>query len=88
VFAGRPVIGIIGGIGSGKSFIARLFAEIGCLVISSTSRFRRRTVIRPSWARCANWWGEDVIAADGRSTAAASRNASSTIRRSSSGWRT
>ena len=31
----KPVIGIIGGIGAGKSTIARLFAQEGCAVIDS-----------------------------------------------------
>lgn len=30
-----PVIGILGGIGSGKSFISRLFADLGCAVIDA-----------------------------------------------------
>jgi len=32
VFAGKPIIGIVGGIGSGKSFVAGLFGELGCLL--------------------------------------------------------
>jgi dephospho-CoA kinase len=31
----RPVIGIVGGIGSGKSFVARVLGELGCHVIDS-----------------------------------------------------
>ncbi len=31
----RPVIGIVGGIGSGKSFVARVLGELGCCVIDS-----------------------------------------------------
>ena len=31
----KPVIGIIGGIGSGKSAVAALFAREGCAVIDS-----------------------------------------------------
>ncbi len=30
MFAGKPIIGIAGGIGSGKTFVARLFGEMGC----------------------------------------------------------
>jgi dephospho-CoA kinase len=65
VFAGKPVIGIIGGIGSGKSFIAKLFAEQGCLIISSDEQvaaaYRNRAVL----ATLRSWWGDDVVAADG-----------------------
>ena len=38
--AGKPIIGIMGGIGSGKSFIAGLFGEAGCLVIDSDQQVR------------------------------------------------
>jgi dephospho-CoA kinase len=65
VFAGKPIIGLTGGIGSGKSFIAKLFGERGALVISSddqvTDAYRdpqvRETLLK--------WWGPDVIRADG-----------------------
>ncbi|AQQ69964.1 Dephospho-CoA kinase [Limihaloglobus sulfuriphilus] len=33
--SGKPYIGITGGIGSGKSFVAALFAELGCGVIDA-----------------------------------------------------
>jgi dephospho-CoA kinase len=66
VYAGKPVIGIAGGIGSGKTLVARLFGEFGALVISSddqvTEAYRdaevRRTLV--------DWWGADVIRPDGQ----------------------
>ena len=65
MYAGKPVIGIVGGIGSGKSFIASLFAEMGCLVIDSDALVRAayqddriRQVIR-------DWWGDAVFTAGG-----------------------
>src|SRR5437667_3284274 len=65
MFAGKPVIGIVGGIGSGKSFVARLFGELGCLVISSdeqvSAAYRDPAVL----ATLRDWWGDDVVAADG-----------------------
>ena len=65
MYAGKPIIGIAGGIGSGKSFVARLFGELGALVISSdeqvTDAYRdanvRKTLLE--------WWGPDVIRPDG-----------------------
>ena len=55
---GKPIIGITGGIGSGKSYIARLFGELGCAVIDSDSQVRAayddpevRQVLR-------EWWGD------------------------------
>lgn len=65
MFAGKPVIGIVGGIGSGKSFVARMFADEGCLVINSddqvTDAYHDDEVKRI----LRDWWGDDVIAADG-----------------------
>lgn len=37
----KPVIGIIGGIGAGKSHVGRLLGELGCLVIDSDALSRR-----------------------------------------------
>ena len=65
MYAGKPIIGIVGGIGSGKSFVADLFGEAGCLVIKSDQQVyeayrmdRVRRVVR-------EWWGDAVFAADG-----------------------
>jgi dephospho-CoA kinase len=61
VFAGKPVIGIAGGIGSGKSFVASLFGGLGCLVISSDQQVSE--VYRDPEVRqiLRDWWGEDVL---------------------------
>ena len=65
VFAGRPVIGIAGGIGSGKSFIARLFGEIRCAVVDSDAQvkaaYRDPAVIETIRRR----WGDAMFLADG-----------------------
>lgn len=66
MFSGRPIIGIAGGIGSGKSFVADLFGELGCLVIHSDELVRQayddpavKDVLR-------QWWGGDVFQSDGQ----------------------
>lgn len=61
VFQGKPIIGIAGGIGSGKSFVARLFGEMGCLVINSDDMVRR--VYRDANVKhtLKQWWGPMVI---------------------------
>ncbi len=63
--ARKPIIGLCGGIGSGKSTVAAVFESLGCLVIASDalnhevlSRAEVRDVIR-------GWWGESVVGADG-----------------------
>src|SRR5438045_7662150 len=40
VFEGKPIIGVTGGIGSGKTFVAKMFGEAGCLVINSDEMVR------------------------------------------------
>ncbi|MBX3317628.1 MAG: dephospho-CoA kinase [Phycisphaeraceae bacterium] len=63
---GVVVLGLAGGIGAGKSEVARLLGEMGCLVVDSDVEARaamespevRRTLV--------GWWGEGVIGGDGR----------------------
>lgn len=61
----KPIIGIIGGIGSGKSFVASLFGELGAMVIRSDDLvhevYRRPEVLQT----LRDWWGSDVITAEG-----------------------
>jgi dephospho-CoA kinase len=61
----KPLIGIAGGIGSGKSFVARLFGELGCRVIHADDQIRlayQDPVIRRT---IAGWWGKAVLQPDG-----------------------
>jgi len=66
VFQGKPVIGITGGVGSGKSTVARMFGQLGCLVISADEQvqqaYRDPAIVR----QIRDWWGDDVVAVDGR----------------------
>jgi dephospho-CoA kinase len=61
MFAGKPIIGIAGGIGSGKSTIARLFGQAGCLVLSADEAVRRLYRDNDVKQTLKNWWGEQVI---------------------------
>jgi dephospho-CoA kinase len=71
VYQGKPIIGIAGGIGSGKSAVARWFGEEGCLVIDSDAvareTYRRPEVIQ----RVKDWWGPRVLQPDGQVSKAA-----------------
>ena len=65
MFLRKPIIGIAGGIGSGKSFVASLFGQLGCQVIDSDQQVREayrdgrvKTALR-------TWWGDKVFDADG-----------------------
>ncbi|HEY8669192.1 MAG TPA: dephospho-CoA kinase [Tepidisphaeraceae bacterium] len=65
MFAGKPIIGIVGGIGSGKSFVASVFGELGCMVISSDEQVRqayRRPEVRQILRQ---WWGDGVFQPNG-----------------------
>lgn len=62
----RPlVIGLAGGVGSGKSTVARAFARLGCAVVDSDvearAALRRPEVIR----ELVSWWGEGVLDDEG-----------------------
>jgi dephospho-CoA kinase len=60
MYAGKPIIGLVGGIGSGKSYVARLFGELGCFVIDSdaqvTEAYRDPAVAEA----IRGWWGDQV----------------------------
>jgi dephospho-CoA kinase len=61
VVAGKPVIGIAGGIGSGKSFVSRLFGELGCAVIDSDAQAKAAYQDPAVLAALRAWWGDDVL---------------------------
>jgi dephospho-CoA kinase len=65
MFAGKPIIGIAGGIGSGKSFVARLFAEAGCVVIDSDEQIRQAYRDPKVRQVLQQWWGPQVLRPDG-----------------------
>jgi len=66
VAADKPIIGIAGGIGAGKSFVARLFEELGALVISSDDQVRDVYELPQVKQRLREWWGESVFLASGK----------------------
>ncbi|MBK7404636.1 MAG: dephospho-CoA kinase [Phycisphaerales bacterium] len=60
------VIGLAGGVGSGKSEVARAFAELGCPVADS-DKAAREALDRPDVrAKLVEWWGGEVLDRDGR----------------------
>ena len=65
MYAGKPVIGIVGGIGSGKSHVARLLGELGCLVIDSDAQAREAYRDPTVLETIRGWWGDGVFRPDG-----------------------
>ncbi len=64
MYAGIPIIGIVGGIGSGKSFVAKIFGELGCLVIDSDAQARAAYAAPVVQKTLREWWGDAVFNAD------------------------
>jgi dephospho-CoA kinase len=77
---GKPMIGLVGGIGSGKSTVARLLAELGAGVIASDQLNHEELDTPEVLSRLREWWGGIVTDACGR----ADRNAIRAIVRTDS----
>jgi len=60
VFAGKPIIGLAGGIGSGKSTVAELLGEMRCLVLSADEHVRDAYRDPAVVARLRQWWGDSI----------------------------
>ena len=65
IFAGRPIIGIVGGIGAGKSYIAKIFVEQGGHVINSDEQVARAYGTDEVKETLRKWWGDDAFKSDG-----------------------
>lgn len=65
MYAGKPIIGLAGGIGSGKTFIAQMFADAGCMVISSDEIIRQAYKDSAIKQTLKKWWGQMVFSPDG-----------------------
>lgn len=64
--ASQPlVIGVAGGIGSGKSSVARAFAALGCVVIDSDAEVRSLLTREGVKRELASWWGPGVLDGSG-----------------------
>ncbi len=64
--AGRkPVIGLTGGIGAGKSAAAKILGDFGALVIESDAVNRELLRTGDVANTLRSWWGESVLSEDG-----------------------
>jgi len=60
-----PVIGIVGGIGAGKSTVAKAFADLGC-VVSDSDEGVRAIMSEPRVIQTlVEWWGPEILMEDG-----------------------
>jgi dephospho-CoA kinase len=65
LYAGKPIIGLAGGIGSGKSSIAQMLADEGCTVISSDEIIRQAYKDSMIKQQLKKWWGLMVFSPGG-----------------------
>jgi dephospho-CoA kinase len=63
--AAPPTIGLAGGIGAGKSRVAALLAELGCVVSDSDADARAVLADPEVIATLRSWWGDEVVGVDG-----------------------
>ncbi|MCC7409319.1 MAG: dephospho-CoA kinase [Phycisphaeraceae bacterium] len=62
----KPILGLIGGVGSGKSLVARQFASLGCAVIDADELAREALDSPAVRGELRQWWGSEVLGEDGR----------------------
>ena len=62
----KPVLGLLGAPGSGKSTVARAFADLGCGVIDADRLAHEALQSQPVRDQLAQWWGDDVLDDAGR----------------------
>jgi dephospho-CoA kinase len=71
MYSGKPIIGLSGGIGAGKTFVGSLFAEFGCMVISSDALVRQVYLDSQLKSLLHDWWRDAVFDGDGEINRAA-----------------
>lgn len=64
--ARKPVIGLMGAPGSGKSYVAKQLADLGAAVIDADAIAREVLDLPEVSGALADWWGAEVLLADGR----------------------
>ena len=65
MYCDKPIIGIAGGIGSGKSVIAAMFGEMGCCVIDSDAMVREAYKDPRVKQTLKKWWGDLIFESSG-----------------------
>lgn len=60
-----PVIGLVGGIGSGKSLVASQLRQLGCLICDSDAMARDILRERGVRERLVAWWGSGILDGNG-----------------------
>ncbi len=62
----KPIIGIVGGIGAGKSLVAQELQKLGCVVIDS-DRLAHQAIDEPAIrSELIKWYGQEIISTAGK----------------------
>lgn len=62
----KPILGLLGAPGSGKSLVARQLASLGCAVIDADLLAHQAMDDPQVIQQIADWWGSEVLKPDGR----------------------
>ena len=62
----KPIVGLVGGIGAGKSRVAHAFERLGGRVLDFDQLAHEQLVDREVVAHLRQWWGDRVVGSDGR----------------------
>lgn len=62
----KPVIGLVGGIGSGKSTVARIFGELGAAVVDFDRLAHDELVVPEVVDTLRAWWGDSILPTSGK----------------------
>src|SRR5690606_18451472 len=62
----KPILGLLGAPGSGKSFVARQFEKLGCAVIDADALAKAALDEPAVRDQLVAWWGENILKPDGR----------------------
>lgn len=62
----KPIIGLAGGIGAGKSTVARTLAELGAGIVASDEISRSLICRAEVVGVLRQWWGDSILDAEGR----------------------
>jgi dephospho-CoA kinase len=60
-----PIIGLTGGIGAGKSTVASILRELGCVVVDSDALARQALCDPHIKGTIIEWWGKGMLDAEG-----------------------
>ena len=62
----KPIIGLTGGVGSGKTTVAQQFAKLGCAVIDADELGHELLTRQDIIQQLKKWWGLKVLGHDGQ----------------------